>query len=460
MPSSRTTLPTRKFLSYNHLDGRIDGPPTRFARFVHFFARLNSIIATLCVPLLAACSPTPDQGADRWALPDLDRLAVTAVVDTMDADQLAGQLLMIGVEVDGASVEALTPELEALLVEVQPGGVVLFAGSFVSAEQIAALVATIHDSLSVPALISTDHEGGLVARLDSDLGATPIPPARSFETVEDLGAARRIAQDLGRVAGAELRAVGVTMNLAPVADVDPADARGAIGRHGRTYSRDPGRAGDLAGEVARGLQDAGVLATLKHFPGHGGVLEDSHYEVAILAASVDEWRNRDLVAFAAAASSGPAAIMTAHLAVPAITGTDLPATIAPPIVAFARDIGGDDALLITDALNMAAIRARGPEPEIAVDALRAGHDILLKPTNPMSAREAVSEAMRTGQLPADGVRTSVERMLRWKAEAGLIGPAWAVDELVLRPDPERIRATLGSEEHRRLVAPLTETEDG
>ncbi len=407
------------------------------------------------IAVLSACTRPTAASNERWEIVDLHAKAIETVLDSMTVNELAGQLLMIGLEVDGRSVSALTPELGLLLSEVLPGGVVLFADSFASPEQISRLVQEIHSHVAVPVLVSTDHEGGLVSRLDpeSALAATPLPRAREVELPDDHEGSVSLAERIGRVAGAELRVVGVTMNLAPIADVDPPQGRGAIGRHGRTYSRDPDRAGELAAAVALGLRDAGVLATLKHFPGHGGVLEDSHYEVAVITTDEERWRARDFRAFERAAEGEPAAIMTAHLSAPAITSDELPATVSEPIVRMARALVGEEAIVVTDALNMGAIRRHGPEAEVVVAALNAGHDLLLKPIDPIGSRDAIVEVLRTGALSADSVRRSVARILTQKYRVGLIGPSWTVDGSLLSPDPARIRRTLGSDEHRAMVSP-------
>ena len=147
--------------------------------------------------------------------------------------------------------------------------------------------------------------------------------------------------------------------------------------------------------------------------------------------------------------------MTAHLALPAITGSLLPATLSPQIVREAREVVGPDALIMTDALNMRAIRIHGTEAEIAVRALAAGHDLLLKPLEPLEVRDAIVTALATGDLERERLEESVRRILVWKYRVGLVGPAWLTDPVLLEPDPQTMAAVLGNAEHLSIVAAIT-----
>lgn len=421
---------------------------------IHGNSKIAIAIALVAVMLLGcSASPVPENTGELFQ--GISEVALRRYAASLSTDQLAGQMLMVGVEgsVDGRSVTSLDGELAEMLAQVQPGGVVLFASSFQTQTQLASLVSSVHGHLDVPALIATDHEGGLVARLTSEnLNATDIPPAQQVGRAA--AAIPHVARSLGEVIGAELRAAGISMNLAPVVDVNPPDGTGAIGRHGRTFSDEPERAGALAAEVVVGMQAEGVLATLKHFPGHGSVAEDSHYEAAEIKLSEDAWRARDLRAFSAAAAGGPAAMMTAHLILESVSDSSLPATINPVLVQEARQLLGEKGLLMTDAINMRAIRLVASEREIVRQAILAGHDIVLKPVDPSLAREVLSQMFDDGSLTRARAESSVLRILRAKLRLGLLGPSWELDEALVSPNPDRMQTVLGNHEHLAVVATL------
>ncbi len=461
------------------IDLRVSPEPRRpvFAPFVCFFIRLSSkftmVAAVLLGVLVTACgaraaagaaapaaagpvSPRPAEVID-WAL----RTVVAALADHM----LVGQLIVAGVEseVDGRPLARLDDRMRQVIEEVQPGGMVLFGGSFQDIEQTVALIGELH-RLVVPPLIATDYEGGLVSRLTSSGGmpATRIPAAsvvgRAVRAPDGEGLS--LAEELGRVMGRELRALGVTMNLAPVADVDPPGGVGAIGRHGRTFGNDPVHVGRTAAAVTAGLQAAGVAAVVKHFPGHGALASDSHDGSAVLDASLDELRSRELLAFALAFDARPMGVMTAHLTVPRATGNDLPATISPQLTRIAREELGYPGLIVTDALNMRSVTEIAPEPELVVRAIEAGADVLLKPLDPVAARDGLLQARAEGRITRDRLERSVLRIFSVKERLGILGPQWAIDAASAKGSARVATDMLGAPAHTALVERIVDLAGG
>ncbi|MEW1585628.1 glycoside hydrolase family 3 N-terminal domain-containing protein [Micromonospora vinacea] len=220
------------------------------------------------------------------------------------------------------------------------------------------------------ALIAIDEEGGDVTRLAHATGS-PYPGNAALGAIGDVALTRRVYQSIG----AELAALGITVNLAPTVDVNTADDNPVIGT--RSFGADPVRVAAHSAAAVAGLQAAGVAACAKHFPGHGATVTDSHHELPTVDAPLSLLRQRDLPPFAAVVAAGARAVMTAHIRVPALTGAD-PATFSRAVlVDLLRTEYGFTGTVITDALEMkgAAVAAGGVGPA-AVRALSAGADLL------------------------------------------------------------------------------------
>lgn len=439
----------------------------------------RAIVVAAVLVLAIGCRSDPVAEAPSYArsYAATMRWATERIVSSLSDRLLAGQLIMVGIEndADGRPLLSLDADHRELFERVQPGAAVLFGQTFSGVAQVRALVADVHRSIAVPPFIATDYEGGLVSRLTTTGGvpATPIPAAElvgravaAADAAAGPGAAPPggpgvvLARRLGEVMGRELRALGVTMNFAPVADVDPPGATGAIGRHGRTYGADPAFVGMVAAAVAEGLQRAGVAAVVKHFPGHGAVAEDSHDELPMLDADADAWRAREAVAFAGALEARPAGLMTAHLAVPGVTGDPTPATLSVRASLLARREIGFDGLLVTDALNMRALEAVAPEPELVVRAIEAGNDLVLKPLDPLGAHGAILAAVANGRLSRARLEASVRRIFRAKRALGILGGPHGLARpgaANLPPDPETI---LGAAGHEAIVERIRELAGG
>ncbi|MGC4792320.1 glycoside hydrolase family 3 N-terminal domain-containing protein [Micromonospora sp. DT178] len=219
-------------------------------------------------------------------------------------------------------------------------------------------------------LIAIDEEGGDVTRLAHATGS-PYPGNAALGAIDEVALTRRVYEAIG----AELAALGVTVNLAPTVDVNTADENPVIGT--RSFGADPARVAAHSAAAVTGLQAAGVAACAKHFPGHGATVADSHYELPTVDVPLDVLRRRDLPPFAAVVAAGARAVMTAHIRVPALTG-DGPATFSRAVlVDLLRGEYGFTGTVITDALEMkgAAVAAGGVGPA-AVRALAAGADLL------------------------------------------------------------------------------------
>jgi beta-N-acetylhexosaminidase len=206
------------------------------------------------------------------------------------------------------------------------------------------------------------------------------------------------AYRVGRITALEGRAVGVHLAYAPVADVNNNPDNPIINT--RSYGEDPQSVARMVAAEVRGLQDHGMLATAKHFPGHGDTGTDSHLALPVISADWPRLDSVELVPFAAGIDAGAAMVMTAHIALPAVQGDSVtPATLAPRIITgLLRDKLRFTGLAITDAMTMGGIGKGYTTEESSVLAVQSGADVLLKPTDPTKAVDAIVAAVERGAI--------------------------------------------------------------
>jgi beta-N-acetylhexosaminidase len=314
--------------------------------------------------------------------------------------QRLAQLLMVGVDPSRTD-----PALEL-------AGPVGIGGIFVGGNDITLLVdnrlAAVHAAAAVPLAVSVDEEGGRVQRVDLLDG--PVPSARVMATTMTVDQVRVLA----RARGGALRARGVTIDFAPVVDVSAQADGDVIGD--RSFSSDPATVTRYASAFADGLSDSGVLAVVKHFPGHGRASGDSH-RATVTTPALAELRDVDLVPYRQLLAASPVAVMVGHMVVPGLTD-GLPATLSPATYRLLRDELGFHGLTITDDLGgMRAVSNRYPLPEAVLTALVAGVDIAF-----WSSGERIGEvldvlegALADQRLPAERVTEALGNVLRAKA---------------------------------------------
>jgi beta-N-acetylhexosaminidase len=344
-------------------------------------------------------SPPPAPARTSWGPTVEDWDAAGDLVSDMSTAEKAGAVIV-------AAYAGLDPPVD-LVSELGLAGLILFSDNIPAggADAIASLVTGLQEShrRPYPLVVAVDQEGGPVARLSPPV--TEMPPAMALGAVDDPDLARRVSTSVG----AELRALGVTMVFAPVADVTAGSEDPTIG------VRSPG---DDAALVARtvaaqvqGYAAAGVVPVLKHFPGHGSVPADSHLELPVQSAGLDELATRDLVPFRDAVRAGAPAVMVAHLDLRAVD-PGVPSSLSVPLVSqVLRGDLGFEGLVVTDSLLMAAVADRYGPGEAAVQALRAGADLLLMPADPRLARDAVVAAVADGSLPAERLAEAAQRVV-------------------------------------------------
>ncbi len=338
----------------------------------------------------------------------------------MDLEARVGQLFLVSLpdgELDAAE--------RAWLRRVRPGGVLVFRRNAGGPARLArwtnALQAAARPGLGL--LLAVDLEGGAVSRLPAAAGFVHFPPAMLVGATDQPAWAER----LGRAMGRQLAAVGINMELAPVADLLGAAPNPVIGR--RAFGSDPQRVGRLVAGFVRGCQRAGVAAVVKHFPGHGATATDSHHALAAVQRSRRELRRRELVPFAHGLRAGVGAVMVGHLWLAGLEpGRRRPASLSPlAIHGLLRGELGFSGPVMTDALDMKAVAGEHDLAAAALLALKAGADLLALGAAPTLEQQAAAvaalrRAVADGRLPAARVARSVRRILKLKQRFGLLRP--------------------------------------
>lgn len=380
--------------------------------------------AALFVASGCARMPAPE-AAPRLRPPDAGWVART--LKKMTLEEKIGQ--MIAVRFTGAfrnSDSEYLKNLESLIITHKIGGLVLFGGEVY---ETAELTNTLQKLARVPLLFASDFERGAGNQITN---ATLFPPLMS------LGAAgsEDLAFEMGRITALEGRAVGIHMAYAPVVDVNVNPDNPIINT--RSVGEDPALVSRIAGAFIRGCQENGMIATAKHFPGHGDTAQDSHLLLPTITADRDRLEKVELAPFKDAVRAGVGAVMTSHLFVPALDPTpNLPATLSSPILTdLLRKSFGFKGLIVTDAMEMAGITSSYAPEAAALMAVLAGVDMVLLPPEPARVAASLVAAARDGRIPARRIDESVRRILEAKAGLGLNRERFVrIDELPRRVAP-------------------------
>lgn len=376
-----------------------------------------SCAVVLALTVSAQQSPALDRNARAW---------VESTLKKMTVEQLAGQLVFAAFNATYMSSDSEEyDELAALVHDSQIGGVIAFGGvepipqvmlnntygAVVLGQplELASILNRLQSISTLPLLTSSDFEWGVQMRI---AGATKFPRAMAFGAAGD----PQLAYDAGKVVGTESRALGVHVDFGPVADVNNNPRNPVINI--RSFGEDPARASAMVAAWVRGLQDGGVLATLKHFPGHGDTDVDSHLGLPVVPHGRERLDQVELPPFKAGIAAGAAAVMVAHIEMPAIDPEQQPATFSAKVLGTLLR-PNFDGLIFSDAMKMAAITRMATPGEAAVRAVKAGIDVVLDSPDSAAAAAALAAAIKSGELPRQRVEQSARRILEAKARLGL-----------------------------------------
>ncbi|HEX8850176.1 MAG TPA: glycoside hydrolase family 3 N-terminal domain-containing protein [Gemmatimonadaceae bacterium] len=399
----------------------------------------NSSAGRAATPAAPRRVPSPDvpltAAQTRW---------VDSTLASLSLRERIGQ--MVNVWVLGDFTNEGDPSYQQVLGWVEQdhvGGMTMSVGSPV---EVAVKVNALQRRARVPLLVASDLEPGL-GRLEGGVfipsllyggSATVFPNAMAVGATDSDSLAYAAAHAIG----SEARAVGIQVVFGPVADVNNNPANPVINT--RSFGESPAAVARLSSAWVRGLQDAGAMATAKHFPGHGDTDTDSHLALPIVRSDRARLDSVELVPFRAAIAAGVSAFMTAHIALPAIEGNNTPATLAPGVVTgLLRDTLHFHGLTYTDALTMEAVGEGYTVERSAVLAVQAGADVLVKPSDVKRAIDAVEAAVNSGTISAARIDSSARRMLVAKARVGL--------DRQRVVDLDALRREVGSPEHWALA---------
>ncbi len=307
-------------------------------------------------------------------------------------------------------IQEITMKMRSTNAQYPVGGIILYAWNIEDEAQLARIIPQVR-SLNGSPLLCIDEEGGRVARIANN----PNFHVKKYESMAAIGATGdpQNAYKCGNTIGTYLHRYGFDIDFAPVADVNTNPLNIVIGP--RAFSDDPYVAAPMVVNYLQGLKDAGVTGCIKHFPGHGDTTADTHTGYAQSLKTWDEMKACEMITFQAGIQWGCQMVMTAHIAVPNVTGTTIPSTLSSIVLQDKlRGELGYQNIIITDGMEMGAITQHYTSAEAAVGSIRAGVDIVLGPRDFIEAFDAVVAAVEDGTLSEERINQSVRRILMLK----------------------------------------------
>ena len=375
------------------------------------FTFLTAIL--ICGFVLTSCSNDDDTGktpADE----------VEALLQKMTLREKVGQMFYIRIESLDPSIEwttyddlaalknqEITMKMRHTNEQYPVGGIILYAWNIEDEAQLARIIPQVR-SLNGSPLLCIDEEGGRVSRIANN----PNFHVKKYESMAAIGATGdpQNAYECGNTIGTYLKRYDFDIDFAPVADVNTNPKNIVIGP--RAFSDDPAVAAPMVTSYLQGLKDAGITGCIKHFPGHGDTTADTHTGYVQSLKTWDEMKQCEMVTFRAGIQWGCQLIMTAHIAVPNVTGSNIPSTLSSIVLQDKlRGELGYQNIIITDGMEMGAITQHYTSGEAAVGSIKAGVDIVLGPRDFIEAFDAVVAAVNNGTLSEERINQSVRRIL-------------------------------------------------
>lgn len=393
------------------------------------------------------------------------RFERAAAIRTQDWDKLisymtiseqVGQMLMPDIrQWNGKVTTTVNEGIKGRIHDQDLGGLILFDKNIVDAKQVTTLTHNLQkEAGDIPMFLGIDQEGGVIKRIP---GGTNLPGQMALGATGDTGLAKAAAQ----LTGEELKALGLQVNFAPVLDINSNPDNPIIGM--RAFGSDADLVTHLGLASITGLRQSGVIAAVKHFPGHGDTTVDSHLGMPVLTHNLERLHAVELKPFVAAINQGVDMIMTAHIAFPAIdnehvtslkdgSSVAIPATLSKKVLTgLLRDELGYEGLIISDAFTMDAIAEHFGENQSVLRAVSSGVDIILMPQDSAAAHQTLVNAVKNGTIPIDNIQASVKRILETKYQYGLFNRSESLTQKLAKLDK-----VIGSAEHRAVEQQIAE----
>ena len=374
--------------------------------------QITSVLSfTLFILLVAGCH---SDSADRLA--EVRHAAqVDSLMQRLSIREKVAQLFVI--EISREPDEETVAQQDSLVQEYGVGGAIIMRGPI---GPFIERMNHLQGLAQLPLLVATDAEWGAAMRFAEYL---PYPRQRLLGRLEGRSG-RKLIYEMGRNIGQDLRDLNIYVNYAPVADAcpnpyDPSDGQ-------RSFGSDPAMVGAYATAYMRGMQDEGIFACGKHYPGHGATTVDSHFEMPVVLYDRARLDSVELAPFQRLIDEGIAMIMVAHMSIPAIDPSGVPMSISAPCMkGLLREEQGFHGLVITDAVGMQGVAAGRTPLEVNLAVYRAGADMVLMPDDVMNSIDAIADSVSTGAWPQEELDTKVRKVLEMKARAGFFDEGYS-----------------------------------
>ncbi len=326
---------------------------------------------------------------------------VELMLENMTIEEKIGQMLIIY-----DTHETVDKELKEFIADIKPGGFIINQSNITTFAKTKKYIADLKANSDIPLIISIDQEGGSVQRLQNleDKKATYVPSMFYVGKTKDYN----LAYEVGKVLAEDMRTLGINLAYAPVCDIFSNPNNKVIGN--RSFGTSPNLVANMCTSLGKGLEDNGIIATYKHFPGHGDTATDSHTSLPVINKTYTELLNNELIPFKKAIENDAKIIMVAHIAFPSLTGNNTPSSLSKEVITdLLKNKLGYDGLVITDALNMGALTNNYTDEEIYVKAVEAGVDLLLMPSDAKEAIKAIKN-----NISEERIDESVKKILLFK----------------------------------------------
>lgn len=326
---------------------------------------------------------------------------VLNIMNNMTIEEKIGQMLIIY-----DTHDVVNDELIDFINEIKPSGFIINQSNITTLSKTKKYISDLKSNSKIPLIISIDQEGGNVQRLQvlQDKKATYIPSMYELGKTQDTN----LAYQVGKVMAEDMRVLGINVVNGPVCDIFSNFNNKVIGT--RSFGSDKNLVADMCTSLGKGLEDNGIIAIYKHFPGHGDTIVDSHTSLPVINKTYEEILNNELIPFKKAIETDAKIMMIGHIAFPKLTNEIIPATLSKKIITdLLKNQLGFNGLVMTDALNMGALKNNYTDKEIYVMAINAGVDILLMPNDAYDAVNIIKE-----NISIERINESVKKILLFK----------------------------------------------